>query len=111
MANTEREKIYELYQIRWMMSHNVSIRDICQMADEWYKICQEDDINPIVDEGFDFESFLNDRGFGEGSLYVCFDEFFWAEYQDRQYIKELLRSCPELYSWYLDDIKTLNDPA
>lgn len=55
-----------------------------------------------------FEDFESDTGFG-GELYVCYEEFLEAEYQNKAYVKTLL--SPEEYIVYLNDITPTEIPS
>ena len=104
VATNVQNQIYELYRIKWMADHGVTFTEVADLAEEWRQILIEGQIDPAMDEGFDFESFIEERGFGEGSLWVCFDEFMQAEYQDAEYIKELVSCRPDLLDAYLKEI-------
>ena len=100
-----RNAVYKRYQLDWMKSHKVFPDSFCRLADEWERIVREEGINPSQDEGFDFESYVFDTGFGSGSIWVCYDEFLSAEYQDEAYVEALLEDEPELFRLYLLDIE------
>lgn len=37
------------------------MKQLSELANKWFQICYENGINPLVDEGFDFESWLADN--------------------------------------------------
>ncbi len=75
-------KIYELYKLDWMRTHNPDV------VNE-YKIWAE------FGEDSTFEEWVEENGYG-GELYVCFDEFMETEMQDREYILNLVDGCDYL---------------
>ena len=96
-AEFER-KCFEAYKLDWMISHGRSMQDyLCGLveADE------EARANDIYPEGGSFDIFksLNDdfeeRGFGPGTIWVCFDEFLDAEFKDTAYMDHLLGLMPD----------------
>lgn len=89
---------YGRYQLDWMARHGYSLFDLMQALTEYDSDEGED--APILKL---FRNWEFDRGFGEGSLYVCMDEFMGAEYQDKAYIKSLLTD--EEYALYLSDLE------
>ena len=88
------EAAYEKYKLHWMISHGFTLTDLKNavveamedMAEEGEGIKEKADVAPFVEGAID--AFL-DRGFGHGSLYVCYEEFLRAEYQDRDYVRYL----------------------
>lgn len=110
-----RQRLYELYQLDWMQRHGFSVQDIINgMADiqdcDLSNLDEDDsvgleDIDRVDDM---YSEFVNDCGFGGGSMWVCYDEFIGSEYREQDYIKELCDVVPdgtELYDLYLHDIK------
>ncbi len=76
--------LYEIYREDWM-SRNVNP---AERAEKFARYKLE-----VACEDYEgsFDDYLWDNnGFGEGSLYVCFEEFMDAEYQDRECVKDLL---------------------
>ena len=114
-----RLRIYELYQLDWLMSHGYSLMDVVRGCAEeaviaTFNTCQDNpgateiyDIDPLerVEDGIC--SWSSD-GFG-GERWVCYDEFLGAEYRDVSYVCELIkresRSANVLMAMYLSDIK------
>ncbi len=77
--------LYELYKEDWM-NQNIS-------PDDRFYTFRNYKLTQLADDEFNgsFEDYLWDNGgFLSGSLYVCFNEFLDAEYQDREYIKDLV---------------------
>lgn len=70
-------KAYQAYQLYWMMTHGFGLQDIFSAAGDYAVEMAE---NPEC--GISFEEYFEERGFGQGSLYPCLDEFLGAEYRD-----------------------------
>lgn len=102
-----RKIAYQRYQLAWMLTHGITVQDI-------YKACAEAANENIEDKGpnatfkaDDFRDYLEEHGFGSGSLWVCFDEFMGCEYQDKSYMRSILQysgGSEDLYAAYLRDI-------
>lgn len=117
MADTKEDlqnqkKLYELYQLEWMMSHGYSLMDIMKSMSK----CPND--NRITDDeenggmkadipgifrDWEFESGL------DGTCWVCFGEFLDGEFLIEEYVdQDLICSlddqnlCDELWKWYRD---------
>lgn len=86
---------YELYKNDWM--RRISTERKANLLKNWYQETEQE--NRSV---FGPEQFLDEEGF-DGELYVCFEEFLEAEYQDKEYMKELL-SNDELFAEYEADL-------
>lgn len=96
---------YERYQLDWMISHGHSLEELFSIMDGIWSDDEYPDDHCPSDY---FEDFESDTGFG-GELYVCYDEFLGAEYQNKAYIKTLL--SPEEYIVYLNDITPTEVPS
>ncbi len=106
-------KCYHAYQLDWMMSHGFTIDDVMNALKQSL-MDQIDSDNEVIESGKRMnlffqcaeEEFLNESGFGEGSMYTCLGEFLDHEYMDIDYMKHLLNSLPEkeemtyLYEYY-----------
>jgi hypothetical protein len=86
-----KEIAYELYKMHWTRE-NISKES--QLAE--YRLYRLELLEEYDEDSLDwdsyiptFEDWLFDNGYG-GSLYVCFDEFIDAEYQDVDYMSYLL---------------------
>ena len=91
---------YEKYQLDWMKNHNCSLEELVNHLDSiWNERFSYDEEN--ISPGEAFATFEEDYGFN-GSLYVCFDEFFNAEYTDSEYMEYLLSE--DEFSSYQEDI-------
>lgn len=86
-----KELAYELYKIHWKREHLSKEREIAEYRLYYFSLLDdygEDALScdydiPTFDEWID--------GYGyEGELYVCFDEFIDAEYEDVDYMSFLL---------------------
>lgn len=96
---------YERYQLDWMISHGHSLEELLNVLDGFWSDDEYPDNHCPSDYFTDFES---DAGFG-GELYVCYDEFIGAEYQNKAYVKTLL--SPEEYIVYLNDMTPTEVPS
>ena len=95
------KKCYSAYQLDWMMSHGFSLDDVI-------KALKESLIDQLNEEGEDCdnyaigtasemenyftcaeEEFLQESGFGNGSIFACMNEFLNHEYHDAYYMKHL----------------------
>lgn len=89
-----RQTAYEKYQHDWRISHHIDEKVVNQTIQEYVSNIAEDEVP--------FSEWLFERGFG-GSIWVCFNEFLGAEYQDKEYMKTLLTE--EEYQMYETDIR------
>lgn len=98
------EVAYELYKQNWIDTHTTpemrlkALRDYYQYVDE----CLEN-IEPYES----FENWIYEQGYEGGILYVSFDEFLDNEFQDKEYIKDLLHNVV-FYADYLLDLDHMN---
>ena len=106
-----RQRIYELYQLDWLMSHGYSLFDVVRgIASEAVEVDRENDgidsIKRNVECGI--HTWMESVGL-DGACWACYDEFFDYEYQDASYIKSLVkrqsRDSAILLSLYRDDEK------
>ena len=114
-----RRRIYELYQLDWLMSHGYALMDVVRGCGEEAVIAtfEECQSNPSATEIYDIDplervedgicSWL-DGGLG-GECWVCYGEFLGAEYRDASYVGELIQRDPcnadAMMTMYLADIK------
>lgn len=97
-----KNKLYDLYQLDWLMSHGYSLGDVFTVirdAKNEAMECGDDDDPDVVISKFYEEGF-------SGEIFVCFGEFCDAELRDRDYVNHLLAaSDPEsrtkLYEAYM----------
>lgn len=91
--STELKKAaYELYKQDWLYEH-VSPGRQMESLREYYEMSEED-----KSAYEDYDDYLFENGYN-GELYVCFDEFLGAEFQDAGYMEYLLG--PKLFEKYL----------
>lgn len=91
--STELKKAaYELYKQDWLYEH-VSPGRQMESLREYYEMSEEDE-----SAYEDYDDYLFENGYN-GELYVCFDEFLGAEFQDIGYMEYLLG--PKLFEKYL----------
>ena len=74
---------YELYKIDWETTHISTERKLAAYREYVYTKLVD------YDDNYTFEDWLFDNGY-DGDIYVCFDEFLGAEYQDEEYMEYLL---------------------
>lgn len=117
--NEVRQRVYELYQLDWLMSSGYTLMDVARGCAKEAVIatldkCQDTpnaieiyDIDTLRCVEYGICSWLDD-GFC-GACWVCYDEFLGAEYRDVSYVGELIRRDPwnadEIMSMYLAGIK------
>lgn len=70
--------------------------------------CLDGQATAIISPSDYFEDFESDTGFG-GELYVCYEEFLGAEYQNKAYVKTLM--SPEEFIVYLNDVTPTEIPS
>ena len=106
-----RQRIYELYQLDWLMSHGYSLLDVVRgMAAEAIEADRLDEGTDSIPEMVELgiNTWMESVGLG-GACWACYDEFFDYEYQDASYIKSLIkrqsRDAAILLSLYKDDEK------
>ena len=106
-----RQRIYELYQLDWLMSHGYSLLDVVRgMASEAIEADRLDEGTDSIPEMVELgiNTWMESVGLG-GACWACYDEFFDYEYQDASYIKSLIkrqsRDAAILLSLYKDDEK------
>ncbi len=87
--------IYDIYKTDWLYSHISS-----QMAKDnianYYEMMDADFLSP---EEYSYEDYVNEFGFNYES-YVSYEEFMENEYQNKEYINELLKDYPQLLEEY-----------
>ena len=112
-----RQRIYELYQLDWLMSHGYSILDVVRgMTAEAIEADRLDEGTDSIPEMVDLgiNTWMESVGLG-GACWACYDEFFDSEYQDASYIKSLVkrqsRDSAILLSLYKDDEKNGFPPS
>lgn len=92
---------YELYKTDWLNENtdaNMRLQAARDYATHWLETTTE---NP--DEEVDsFEDFIFETGYGQGSIYVCYEEFCDAEYHDKNYICGLLQDEKLIARYYAD---------
>lgn len=96
---TISELAYELYKIEWLSRYSADT--MSDFVKQYYNDCKIDsnDDSTLTEV---FEEF----GF-DGEIYVCYEEFLDNEYQDKEYMRDLLDD--DQYEDYLADIGDEND--
>lgn len=77
-----RKIAYEKYKLDWMLQHGYTLKDL---VSELSGCMGEEDEDLITT----FDIWESDYGFGS-EIWACFDEFIDNEYQDEDYMKQLL---------------------
>lgn len=95
------ELAYDLYKQDWIDQHTTPATRQKAILDYYNYVqeCLEDEIDPDS-----FEEYLEEYGYDNSSLYVCYDEFIDAEYMDESYITNLLKGHPALIAAYKEDL-------
>ena len=88
---------YELYKQNWVDTHTTREMRL-ETIREYFHYCKESEDGHLA-----VIDWLEDVGYGSGSLYVCFEEFLGAEYKDVRYMKYLLKE-KALFDAYTDDV-------
>jgi hypothetical protein len=91
-----RRLCYALYKVDWEYSHMITAERKMDSLKNYFE--DEDYIQ--------YSEYLEEYGY-DGELYVCFEEFLDAEYQDEEYMCRLLDK-ENLIAMYLKDINTNN---
>lgn len=85
---------YELYKVDWLRRITPDM-----MADSIKNYYEE-----VEDKGeYTFADYIFDNGYGNGCIYVCYEEFSNAEYLDEDYMKELFDN-DTLFTEYQKDL-------
>lgn len=96
---TISEIAYELYKQDWINEHLTS-KEILNTYREYfiYRIESLEEFG----ECDSFEEWLWDVGYGNGCMYVCYEEFCDMEYHDKEYMIELLQDETLIQMYYAD---------
>jgi len=86
---------YEKYKEAWVKERNYSPEFLADIQEAYEEAVREFGSPSCLEE------YIDEHGYG-GECYVCFEEFLGAEYQDQEYMKELLTE--EEYVKYCEDI-------
>ena len=91
-----RVECYELYKLDWIASHGYTLEDTAK------------EILALVDEGVSTEEAFSEfeqNGYSpSGEIYACFEDFIENEYEDIEYMRQLLSE--DMFKLYLrDDMK------
>lgn len=89
MEKSIARKLYERYQLDWMIQHGYSVNDLIHEIDEEEK---DFDGNASAEEIYGDWEF--GTGFG-GSLWVYFDEFLDNEFKETEYMHSLCQNDAE----------------
>lgn len=74
---------YDLYKIEWLSEH-ISKECLRETVKDYYR-----DL-PFEDPDYSLEDYLADNAFYNKQCYACKDEFLENEFQDPEYMQELL---------------------
>lgn len=93
---------YELYKQNWIDKHTTKGERLKSI-----RIWGESEIkNDNEDLVYSYKEWQEEYAYPGGILYACYDEFIDEEYQDREFMKKLLKS-KFLIQAYLDDEEEL----
>lgn len=113
-----KKRLYELYQLDWLMSHGYSLRDVIKgMGDheavDHDSYIHDSEVGMYADVERIFSEWESDVGFPGGCIYVCFDEFCGAELNMPVYIQKLLNVANDnkLTEAYLEWLKNHENEA
>lgn len=96
---------YELYKQNWI-DENISQEQRLENIRRWGQTEIE---NEDEDLAYSYEEYREELGYSGGELYVCYDEFIEAEYQDRDFMRELLKSESLIQAYIEDEEELLMD--
>lgn len=82
-----RRKAYERFQLYWLATHGFSVQNLLKVCQEWAKELIDEMLSP---DEFTLSAYIDERGFGQGSMYPCFQEFLGAEFCIEDLMKLLL---------------------
>ena len=102
------EAAYELYKQDWINNHTTPELRL-EVIRDYYDYIQdsmEDEDCEDIEDCDTLEEYIYNNGYPNGEMYVCFDEFVDNEFNDKEYMKELLGVT--LYSEYLLTIDKLD---
>ena len=84
---------YEMYKLQWLMQHGYTVNDIVNKMARISDEMKADGTYPEGNSATVFNVLLDaveEEGFGNGECYVSFDEFLDAEFNDHDYMWNLL---------------------
>lgn len=96
-----RKLSYETYKQKWVEDNTTAEMRIKTTYD--YSIEKQQSYSGE----YSFEDYIFDYGY-DGSCYVCYDEFIDNEYQDKDYMTEVLTEAgcnDDVYEMYLKDLE------
>ena len=77
---------YEKYKLDWMKRHGYTLADLIR---ELQSCVEEADEDETIDLNEIFQDWEFDFGF-HSEIWVCYEEFLESEYQDKEYMREIL---------------------
>ena len=83
-----QKAVYKLYQIDW--ERRISAERKADDVKDFFESCIENHYTPCFEETY--SQWLYDNGYS-GELYVCYEEFLEEEFQNKDYIRELVGEC------------------
>lgn len=95
---------YELYKQDWIDTHTTEKERINSLRD-YYSFAKQSIDN--YNEYSSYEDWLSDFGFN-GFIYSCYEEFLDNEYNDKEYIFNLLADT-KLFDLYCKNINYYNN--
>ena len=91
--------VYELYKQDWIDTHTTEKERINSLRD-YYSFAKQSIDN--YNKYSSYEDWLSDFGFN-GSIYSCYEEFLDNEYNDKEYIFNLLGDA-KLFDLYCKNV-------
>ena len=84
-----RTLCYSLYQLDWKKRHNITPEVEEKAIKSYLEEYEPKDFTNAEPPAQTFQEYLDEVGY-DGEYFVCFEEFLECEYQDHDYIMELL---------------------
>ena len=81
-----RQIAYEKYKLDWMKRHGYTLNDLIK---ELQSCIEEVDEDEVIDLNEIFADWEFDFGF-HSEIWACYEEFLENEYQDKEYMREIL---------------------
>ena len=99
-------KSYELYKLRWLMEHKITLEDIENQL-HFDLEC----FNSSLNESEYYENIIDTliEELTNGVIYACKDEFLNNEFRDKQYMMELLKKNEGLWMSYIIVYNTIDE--
>lgn len=97
-----RHLCYELYKLDWKRSHMITAEREMDSVKDYYECLGNYEMED--ESEYTYDDYLEEFGYDGGELYVCYEEFCDAEYQNKKYMQSLLSNA-NLVAIYLADVE------